>query len=62
MKVRESASFSGIPITERLDLDNRICGVSLVDLRSGQEVGFVTGDPIGRQVAKISPGSTPPEA
>jgi WD40 repeat protein/DNA-binding winged helix-turn-helix (wHTH) protein len=24
----------------------------------GQEVGFVTGDPIGRQVAKISPGDT----
>jgi len=40
-QVRESAIFSGIPITERLDPDNRICGVSLVDLRSGREVGFV---------------------
>ncbi len=40
-QVRESAIFSGIPITERLDPENRICGVALVDLRSGQEVGFV---------------------
>jgi uncharacterized protein (TIGR03032 family) len=40
-QVRESAIFSGIPITERLDLENRICGVALVDTRSGQEVGFV---------------------
>ncbi len=39
--VRESAIFSGIPITERLDPDNRICGVSVVDLRSGAEVAFV---------------------
>lgn len=38
-QVRDSANFSGIPITERLE--ERICGVSLVDLRIGQEVGFV---------------------
>ncbi|MFT5526163.1 MAG: hypothetical protein ACI9HK_004136 [Pirellulaceae bacterium] len=38
-QVRESAIFSGIPITERLK--ERICGVSVVDLRSGQEVAFV---------------------
>ena len=38
-QVRESAIFSGIPITERLQ--ERICGVSVVDLRSGHEVGFV---------------------
>lgn len=40
-QVRESATFSGIPITERLDPANRICGVSLIDLRSGREIGFV---------------------
>ena len=40
-QVRESAIFSGTPITERLDPANRICGVSLIDLRSGREVGFV---------------------
>ncbi len=38
-QVRDSAIFSGIPITERLK--ERICGVSLVDLRSGREVGYV---------------------
>jgi len=38
-QVRESAVFSGIPITERLD--ERICGMSVVDLRSGSEVAFV---------------------
>ena len=38
-QVRESAVFSGIPITERLD--ERICGMSVVDLQSGSEVAFV---------------------
>jgi uncharacterized protein (TIGR03032 family) len=38
-QVRESAIFSGIPITERLT--ERICGVSVIDLRNGQEVAFV---------------------
>ncbi len=38
-QVRESAMFSGIPITERMT--ERICGVSIVDTRSGQEVVFV---------------------
>jgi uncharacterized protein (TIGR03032 family) len=38
-QVRESALFSGIPLTDRLD--ERICGVSVVHLPSGREVGFV---------------------
>jgi uncharacterized protein (TIGR03032 family) len=38
-QVRESAVFSGIPITERLQ--ERICGVSVLDLRNGQEVAYV---------------------
>ena len=38
-QVRESAVFSGIPLTERLD--KRICGVAIVHLPSGQEIGFV---------------------
>ena len=38
-QVRESAVFSGIPIAERLQ--ERRCGVSVVDLRSGREVAFV---------------------
>lgn len=38
-QVRETAVFSGIPLTDRLS--ERICGVSVVDLRSGREVAFV---------------------
>ena len=38
-QVRESAVFSGIPLVDRID--ERKCGVAVVDLRSGQQVGFV---------------------
>lgn len=38
-QVRESAVFSGIPITERLT--ERTCGVWVVDIRSGQTVAFL---------------------
>lgn len=38
-QVRETAVFSGIPITERVQ--ERKCGVWAVDLRSGQVVGFL---------------------
>jgi uncharacterized protein (TIGR03032 family) len=41
-QVRESAVFSGIPITERLpNPEDRSCGVWVVDLRNGQTVGFL---------------------
>lgn len=39
-QVRESASFSGIPLADRLE--KRICGIAVVDLRSGTQIGFVT--------------------
>ncbi len=38
-QVRESAVFSGIPLVDRLD--ERNCGVWVVDLRSGQAIAFV---------------------
>ena len=38
-QVRESAIFSGIPLADRVK--DRVCGVSVVDLRSGHEIGFV---------------------
>ncbi|QDU60791.1 hypothetical protein Pan216_16430 [Planctomycetes bacterium Pan216] len=38
-QVRETAVFSGIPITERLT--ERICGVWVIDTRNGKEVAFV---------------------
>jgi uncharacterized protein (TIGR03032 family) len=45
-QVRESAVFSGIPITERLAPEERMCGVCVVDLRRGETVAllkFVSG-------------------
>ena len=38
-QVRDSAVFCGIPLVERVK--DRVCGVSVVDLRSGHEIGFV---------------------
>lgn len=40
-QVRESAMFSGIPITERLPVEERSCGVWVVDIRNGQIVAFL---------------------
>lgn len=39
-QVRESAVFGGVPIAERA-LEERICGVWLIDIRSGDVVGFI---------------------
>jgi uncharacterized protein (TIGR03032 family) len=43
-QVRESAVFSGIPITERLKEEERTCGVCVVDLASGQVVALLRFD------------------
>jgi uncharacterized protein (TIGR03032 family) len=40
-QVRESAVFSGIPITERLAPEERTCGVCVVDLRRGAVVALL---------------------
>ena len=40
-QVRESAIFSGIPIATRLQDQERICGVAVVHLPSGRQVGWV---------------------
>ncbi len=40
-QVRESAHFSGIPITDRLPVEERKCGVWVVDTRDGQTVAFL---------------------
>jgi uncharacterized protein (TIGR03032 family) len=40
-QVRESAVFSGIPITERLRPEERTCGVCVVDLRRGETVALL---------------------
>ena len=40
-KVRETAVFSGIPITERLTEAERACGVCVVDLQSGEPAALL---------------------
>ena len=40
-QVRESALFSGIPITDRLPVEERSCGVWVVDTRTGETVAFL---------------------
>jgi uncharacterized protein (TIGR03032 family) len=40
-QVRETAVFSGIPITERLPVEERSCGMWVVDTRAGQTVAFL---------------------
>ncbi len=40
-QVRESAVFSGIPIAVRLQDKERICGVAVVHVPSGRQVGWV---------------------
>jgi uncharacterized protein (TIGR03032 family) len=40
-QVRESAVFSGIPITDRLAPEERTCGVCVVDLRRGEPVALL---------------------
>lgn len=40
-QVRESAVFSGIPIVERLKPEERTCGVWIVNIQTGQTVGFI---------------------
>jgi uncharacterized protein (TIGR03032 family) len=40
-QVRASSMFSGLPITDRLKVEERLCGVWVVDTRSGQTVAFL---------------------
>jgi uncharacterized protein (TIGR03032 family) len=40
-QVRESAVFSGIPITERLAPEERMCGVCVVDLQRGETIALL---------------------
>ena len=40
-QVRETAVFSGIQITERLQESQRTCGVWVIDIQRGQVVAFL---------------------
>lgn len=62
-QVRESAVFSGIPITERLPADERTCGVCAIDLRNGQVVALLRFDTAVQEVFAVTvlPGRRYPE-
>jgi uncharacterized protein (TIGR03032 family) len=60
-KVRETAVFSGIPITERLQ--DRTCGVWVIDLRTGKTAGFLRFESGVEEVfaVQVLPGIRYPE-
>jgi len=62
-QVRESALFSGIPITDRLKVEERACGVWVVDTRTGQTVAFLRFESGVQEVfaVQVLPGLRYPE-
>jgi uncharacterized protein (TIGR03032 family) len=62
-QVRESAVFSGIPITERLAEDERTCGVCAINLRNGQVVALLRFETAVQEVFAVTvlPGRRYPE-
>jgi uncharacterized protein (TIGR03032 family) len=53
-QVRESAVFSGIPITERLAPEERTCGVCVVDLTTGQVIGLLRFETAVQEVFAVT--------
>jgi uncharacterized protein (TIGR03032 family) len=62
-QVRETAVFSGIPITERLQPSERTCGICVVDLNSGQAVALLRFESAVQEVfaVQVLPGKRYPE-
>jgi len=62
-QVRESALFSGIPITDRLTAEERSCGMWVVDTRTGQTVAFLRFEAGVQEVfaVQVLPGCTHPD-
>jgi uncharacterized protein (TIGR03032 family) len=62
-QVRESAVFSGIPLTERLADDERTCGVCAVELATGQVVALLRFETAVQEVFAVAvlPGRRWPE-
>jgi uncharacterized protein (TIGR03032 family) len=62
-QVRESAVFSGIPITQRLSAEERTCGVCVVDLSRGEPVALLRFDEGVQEVfaVQLLPGRRYPE-
>jgi uncharacterized protein (TIGR03032 family) len=62
-QVRESAVFSGIPITERLAESERTCGVCAIDLTTGQVVALLRFETAVQEVFAVTvlPGRRYPD-
>jgi len=62
-QIRESASFGGVPLAEKLKEKERIAGVWAIDIRTGQTVAFVkfTGGVREIFAVEILPGMQRPE-
>ena len=62
-QVRESAVFSGIPITERLTAEERTCGVCVIDLTTGQVVALLRFETAVQEVFAVTvlPGRRYPD-
>src|SRR5262249_53998935 len=60
-QVRESAVFSGIPLVERVE--NRRCGVWVLDLRNGQTVAWVEFEDALQEIfaVQVLPGKRFPD-
>ena len=62
-QVRESAVFSGIPITERLTESERTCGVSVINLTTGQVVALLRFETAVQEIFAVTilPGKRYPD-
>ena len=62
-QVRETATFGGLPLTERLDQSERLCGVWAVDTTTGQTLGFLRFEELVQEVFDVAilPGKNFPE-
>jgi uncharacterized protein (TIGR03032 family) len=60
-QVRETATFGGLPLTDRLD--ERLCGVWVINTDSGSIVGFIRFEELVQEVFDVSilPGTRFPE-
>jgi uncharacterized protein (TIGR03032 family) len=53
-QVRETAVFSGIPITERLAETERTCGIWAIDIQSGKAVAYIKFEEAVQEIFAVS--------
>jgi uncharacterized protein (TIGR03032 family) len=60
-QIRETATFGGLPLTERLE--ERLCGVWMVDIDAGEIAGFIRFEDLVQEVFDVAllPGRRYPE-